>query len=213
MPSRRPVREAHPDILEQPPPTRHSASPGMSLHPIQLAAIMGTLDHFHVVFDVWFSERALTSTVALSSRPSSGCANRVTSSTVRARSGWCTTDFGDDKDRVLIRANDVPTLFRRRRRVLPEQEGPRLRREDSPPGRRPPRLHQPTQGHRGLRRRRPEHNIEVKIGQLVNIAGERMGKRLGNALYMDDPHRVDRIGCGALLARALPRRLPAVAGR
>jgi len=42
----------------------------------------------------------------------------------------------------------------------------------------------------------PEHNIEVKIGQLVNIAGERMGKRRGNALYMDE--LIDWIGADAL---------------
>ena len=48
-----------------------------------------------------------------------------------------------------------PDVLRRRRGVLPEQEGPRLRREGLPPRGRPPRLHQPAQGHRRLRRRRP----------------------------------------------------------
>ena len=41
-----------------------------------------------------------------------------------------------------------PHLLRRRRRLLPQQEGPRVRREGLPPRRRPPRLHQPAQGHR-----------------------------------------------------------------
>ena len=43
-------------------------------------------------------------------------------------------------------------VLRRRRRLLPVQEGPRLHREDLPARRRPPRLHQPAQGHRGRRR-------------------------------------------------------------
>ena len=38
-----------------------------------------------------------------------------------------TTDFGDDKDRVLIRADGEPDLLRRRLRLLPRQAGPRLR--------------------------------------------------------------------------------------
>jgi arginyl-tRNA synthetase len=60
----------------------------------------------------------------------------------------------------------------------------------------------------------PEHNIEVKIGQLVKIiAGERMGKRLGNASTWTTSSTWIGVGCGALLARALPRGLPAVAGR
>ena len=32
----------------------------------------------------------------------------------------------------------------------------------------------------------PEVNIEVLIGQLINIAGVRMGKRKGNAIYLTD---------------------------
>ena len=46
-------------------------------------------------------------------------------------------------------------VLRRRRRLLPQQEGPRVPREDLPPRRRPPRLRQPAQGHRRLRGRRP----------------------------------------------------------
>ena len=52
------VREAHPDILEQPTDEALRLAWDVA-YPIQLAAIKGTLDHFHVVFDVWFSERAL----------------------------------------------------------------------------------------------------------------------------------------------------------
>ena len=110
---------------------------------------------FGVHFDVWFSERELARRPA---RSSDAVDRLREQGHVFDDDGavWLrTTDFGDDKDRVLIRAQRRAHLLRRRRRVLPEQEGPRLRREDLPPRRRPPRLRQPAQGHRGRRRRRP----------------------------------------------------------
>ena len=48
-----------------------------------------------------------------------GCASRATSSTPDGAVWLRTTDFGDDKDRVLIRANGEPTYFAGRRRLLP----------------------------------------------------------------------------------------------
>ena len=103
------VREAHPDN----PQAAHRRALRLAwdvAYPIQLAAIKGTLDHFHVVFDVG-SPSVPCTTVAPSSRPSSGLREQ---GHVFDREGaiWLrTTDFGDDKDRVLIRANGVPTYF------------------------------------------------------------------------------------------------------
>jgi arginyl-tRNA synthetase len=97
----------------------------------QLAAIQRTLDGFGVHFDVWFSERGLHDGGAVAQ----AVARLREQGHVFDHDGavWLrTTDFGDDKDRVLIRADGTPDVLRRRRRVLPEQEGPRLRREDLP---------------------------------------------------------------------------------
>jgi arginyl-tRNA synthetase len=72
--------------------------------------IKKVLDIFGVTFDVWFSERSLHE------------AGSIDRAIERLRTGghvyekdgaaWLrTTDFGDDKDRVLIRENGLPTYF------------------------------------------------------------------------------------------------------
>ena len=66
-----------------------------------------------------------------------------------------TTDFGDDKDRVLRRGNGELTYFASRHRLLRRQARARLRRLHLPARRRPPRLRRPAQGDGGVRRRRP----------------------------------------------------------
>ena len=61
-------------------------------------------------FDVWFSERALHESGAVEH----GVARLREQGHVFEADGavWLrTTDFGDDKDRVLIRANGEPTYF------------------------------------------------------------------------------------------------------
>ena len=97
-----------------------------------------------------------------------------------------TTDFGDDKDRVIRRANGMLHLLRRRRRLLPRQERPRFHPQDLPARRRPPRLHAPAQGDRRGRRGDPETDIEVLIGQLVPINGAKLSKRAGNMIELND---------------------------
>ena len=62
-------------------------------------------------FDVWFSEADAARRRRRRARPSTGCASRATSSTQDGAVWLRTTDFGDDKDRVLIRANGEPTYF------------------------------------------------------------------------------------------------------
>ena len=89
------------------------------------------------------------------SRPSPGCASRATCSTPRAPCGCAPPTSATTRTGSSSAADGEPHLLRRRRRLLPEQEGPRLRREGLPARRRPPRLHQPAQGHRGVRGRRP----------------------------------------------------------
>jgi len=76
----------------------------------QLTAIRATLDAFGVRFDRWYSERELVR---------SGAAERararlVASGHTYEKDGalWFrTTEHGDDKDRVMVRANGTPTYF------------------------------------------------------------------------------------------------------
>ena len=76
----------------------------------QLVAIRATLDAFGVRFDQWYSERDLVR---------SGAAQRardklVASGHTYEKDGalWFrTTEHGDDKDRVMVRANGTPTYF------------------------------------------------------------------------------------------------------
>ena len=161
----------------------------------QVAAIRRTLDAFNVHFDVWFSERTLHE----------GGAVEDAIARLRAQGHvvdeddaiWLrTTDFGDDKDRVLIRTNGVPTYFAADAAYYLSKKD---RGFDE-------KIYLLGADHHGYINRLkaiaacagddPEHNIEVKIGQLVNIAGERMGKRRGNALYMDE--LIEWLGSDAL---------------
>ena len=151
----------------------------------QLAAIQRTLDGFGVHFDVWFSERGLHDGGAVEQ----AVARLREQGHVFDHEGavWLrTTDFGDDKDRVLIRADGTPTYFAADAAYYLSKKD---RGFDE-------KIYLLGADHHGYINRLkaiaacagddPEHNIEVKIGQLVSIAGERMGKRLGNAIYMDE---------------------------
>src|SRR6478752_3408196 len=75
-----------------------------------LERVKGTLDRFGVAFDTWFSERDLYRRgeveQALAVLEDRGHSYRSDGAL------WLrTTDFGDDKDRVLIRANGEPTYL------------------------------------------------------------------------------------------------------
>ncbi len=161
----------------------------------QLAAIERTLTRFGVHFDVWFSERSLHDGGAVED-----AVERLRGQGhVFDHEGavWLrTTDFTDDKDRVLIRANGEPTYFAADAAYYLSKKD---RGFDE-------KVYLLGADHHGYINRLkaiaacagddPEHHIEVKIGQLVNIAGARMGKRLGNAIYMDE--LIEWIGADAV---------------
>ena len=63
-----------------------------------------------VHFDTWSSERGCTSPARSSGR-SRSCARAATSTSTTAPSGCGRPTFGDDKDRVLVRADGEPTYF------------------------------------------------------------------------------------------------------
>ena len=76
----------------------------------KLAALKEDLESFGVTFDVWFSERSLFENDAVAA----ACAQLREKGHAYDKDGafWLrSTEFGDDKDRVIIRDNGVPTYF------------------------------------------------------------------------------------------------------
>jgi arginyl-tRNA synthetase len=79
-------------------------------YPRMLASIQRTLEGMGVAFEVWFSERDLYKSgeveETLAELEESGKAYREKGAL------WLrTTDYGDEKDRVLVRSNSEPTYF------------------------------------------------------------------------------------------------------
>lgn len=76
----------------------------------KLAALKEDLEAFGVVFDCWFSERSLFE----KGEVELACGKLREAGYAYEQDGalWLrTTDFGDDKDRVVIRENGIPTYF------------------------------------------------------------------------------------------------------
>jgi len=151
----------------------------------QIADIRATLADFGVSFDVWFSEKSLHAGGA------------VEQAVERLREQghvydldgavWLrTTDFGDDKDRVLIRANGEPTYFAADAAYYLSKKD---RGFDE-------KIYLLGADHHGYINRLkaiaacagddPERNIEVQIGQLVNLGGAKLSKRAGNIIELRD---------------------------
>ncbi|WP_437582310.1 arginine--tRNA ligase [Paramicrobacterium sp. CJ85] len=156
----------------------------------QLGEIKQSLENFNVHFDVWFSERQLH--VAGDDE-----SNDIDAAVARLREQghvyddegaiWVrTTDFGDDKDRVIRRSNGDYTYFAADAAYY-------LNKGDRGYARKIYLLGADHHGyvHRlkaiaGAAGEDPERNIEVLIGQLVSINGARLSKRAGNIIEMDD---------------------------
>ena len=173
-----------PDLLELPEAEAVALARERG-YELQMAQVRQTLDTFNVGFDVWFSERSLHD------------AGAVTDAVARLRDQghvydqdgavWLrTTDFGDDRDRVLVRANGQPTYFAADAAYYLSKKDRGF----------PEKIYLLGADHHGYVNRLkaiaacagddPERNIEVLIGQLITIRGERMGKRRGNAVYLSD---------------------------
>jgi arginyl-tRNA synthetase len=156
----------------------------------QLGEIQASLERFNVHFDVWFSERTLHAHV--DGRPS-----LVDEAVDRLREQghvfdeegavWVrTTDFGDDKDRVIRRSNGEYTYFAADAAYY-------LNKGDRGFAHKIYLLGADHHGyvHRlkalaGAAGDDPDKDIEVLIGQLVSINGARLSKRAGNIIELDD---------------------------
>ncbi len=175
---------ARPDLGRLPPAEAiaHARDLGYAA---QLQDIKDTLADFGVHFDVWFSEKALHDGGAVEQ----AVARLREQGHVYDEGGavWLrTSDFGDDKDRVLIRADGEPTYFAADAAYYLSKKD---RGFDE-------KVYLLGADHHGYINRLkaivacagddPEHNIEVRIGQLVNLGGAKLSKRAGNIIELRD---------------------------
>jgi arginyl-tRNA synthetase len=155
---------------------------------LQLQEIKDSLARFNVEFDVWFSERTLHA---------DGDDSLIEKAIDRLRAQghvydeddavWVrTTDFGDDKDRVIRRGNGIYTYFAADAAYY-LSKGDRGYQH---------KIYLLGADHHGYVHRLkalagsagddPDKDIEVLIGQLVSINGAKLSKRAGNIIELDD---------------------------
>lgn len=176
--------DQRPDLLELPDDEALTVARQLG-YEAQLKDIKETLADFGVHFDVWFSESELHVGGAVED----AVARLREQGHVYDADGavWLrTTDFGDDKDRVLIRANGEPTYFAADAAYYLSKKD---RGFDE-------KIYLLGADHHGYINRLKaiaacagddkEHNIEVKIGQLVNLGGAKLSKRAGNIIELRD---------------------------
>ncbi len=108
------VLDARPDLLDLPEEEQLTVARELG-YEYQLAEIKNSLERFNVPFDVWFSERTLHAKDASGSSLIDQAVDRLREQGhVFDEDGavWVrTTDFGDDKDRVIRRSNGEYTYF------------------------------------------------------------------------------------------------------
>lgn len=162
---------------------------------LQLADIRETLDDFKVHFDVWFSEARLHESGAVDEALERLKAQGHTYEQDGAF--WLrTTDFGDDKDRVLIKADGKPTYFAGDAAYYLSKKD---RGFDQ-------KIYLLGADHHGyVHRLRAlsacagddmDENIEVLIGQLISVDGAKLSKRAGNIIELRD--LIEWLGVDAL---------------
>lgn len=176
--------EQRPDLLELPADEALATARAIG-YEAQLADIRSTLEDFGVTFDVWFSEKTLHDGGAVEQ----AIARLREQGHVDDRDGavWLrTTDFGDDKDRVLVRADGVPTYFAADAAYYLSKKDRGF----------PEKIYLLGADHHGYVSRLkaiaacagddPAKNIEIRIGQLVNLDGAKLSKRAGNIVELRD---------------------------
>lgn len=162
---------------------------------LQLDDIKETLQDFDVHFDVWFSEQTLHDSGAIDD-----AVKRLREQGwVEDRDGavWLrTTEFGDDKDRVMIRANGVPTYFAADAAYY-------LSKKDRGFDQKIYLLGADHHGYVGRLKAisaaagdDDSKNIEILIGQLISVDGAKLSKRAGNIIELKD--LIDWLGADAL---------------
>jgi len=191
------VVSQNPGITELPEPQRSEAFRDAA-YALQLADQKRVLDNFNTHFDVWTSEKSLHT---------SGAVNRGFEKLksqghmfVEEGATWLrTSDFDDDKDRVLIKADGALTYFASDTAYYVDK---RNRGYDLC-------IYLLGADHHGYVNRlravaacagdNPDENIQLLIGQMVKMLknGEevRLSKRAGNIITLED--LVDEVGVDA----------------
>jgi arginyl-tRNA synthetase len=165
---------------------------------VQLAQQQGVLDTFNTHFDIWFSERSLHDAGAVEH----GVEKLRKQGHVFDSEGaiWLrTTDFGDDKDRVITKANGDLTYFASDTAyyINKRERGFEIC------------IYMLGADHHGYVNRlrataacagdNPDYNVEVLIGQLVKImeGGEevKLSKRAGTIITLEE--LVEKVGVDA----------------
>ena len=191
------VVKENPKIKELAADTRHESF-REAAYKVQLAQQQGVLDTFKTHFDVWFSERSLHEAGAVEH----AIEKLRTQGHVFDSEGaiWLrTTDFGDDKDRVITKANGDLTYFASDTAYYINK---RERGFDIC-------IYMLGADHHGYVNRlrataacagdNPDYNVEVLIGQLVKImeGGEevKLSKRAGTIITLEE--LVEKVGVDA----------------
>lgn len=157
---------------------------------LQLGEIRESLERFNVHFDVWTSERALHAKDDDGVSAIDAAVERLRAQGHVFDDGgavWVrTTDFGDDKDRVIRRANGVYTYFAADAAYYLDKGDRGFEHK----------IYLLGADHHGYVHRLkalagaagddPEKDVEVLIGQLVSINGAKLSKRAGNIIELDD---------------------------
>jgi arginyl-tRNA synthetase len=169
-----------------------------------MADIRRTLERFHVRIDSWFSERTLHDT---------GAVREVLERLRREGHAYDedgavffrSTEFGDEKDRVLVRSNGEPTYFAADCAYLLNKAGRGFARL----------IYVLGADHHGWMRRmegvaralKVESSFEVVLYQLVTLLREgepvKMSKRSGEAITLDE--LIDEVGADAARFTLLSR--------
>lgn len=183
-----------------------AANPGISsveefreaAYKVQLAQQQRVLETFHTNFDVWFSERSLHESGAVQH----GLEKLRSQGHVFEEAGavWLrTTDFGDDKDRVIVKEDGDLTYFASDTAYYINK---RERGFDIC-------IYMLGADHHGYIHRlkataacagdNPDYNVEIMIGQLVKImeGGEelKLSKRAGTIITLEE--LVEKVGVDA----------------
>ena len=187
----------NPQILDLPEPQRSEAFRD-NAYELQLTDQKRVLDNFNTHFDVWYSEKSLHTSGAVDR----GFEKLKTQGHMFVEGGatWLrTSDFDDDKDRVLIKADGALTYFASDTAYYVDK---RNRGYDLC-------IYLLGADHHGYVNRlravaacagdNPDENIQILIGQMVKMLknGEevRLSKRAGNIITLED--LVDEVGVDA----------------
>jgi arginyl-tRNA synthetase len=187
----------NPGIKELPEPQRSEAFRDAA-YELQLADQKRVLDNFNTHFDVWYSEKSLHTSGAVDR----GFEKLKAQGHMFIEEGatWLrTSDFDDDKDRVLIKADGALTYFASDTAYYVDK---RNRGYDLC-------IYLLGADHHGYVNRlravaacagdNPDENIQILIGQMVKMLknGEevRLSKRAGNIITLED--LVDEVGVDA----------------